>query len=342
MILQAFTQYYEDLVKQDKIARPGWAMQKVSYALCIGESGELEQVVPLLEETEGKKPQPQRLSLPAPVKRTAGIAPNFLWDNSSYLLGMDAKGKPERSIKCFEACRDYHHALLDGVESAAAKSILRFFDSWVPKNTNTHPALLSDIDAIMAGSNLVFRVNGSYAHEDELIQKAWQNSYDRTEGELQQCLVTGQKDLIEAVHPSIKGVDGAQSSGAAIVSFNAPAFCSYGQEQNYNAPVGKYAAFAYTSALNHLLADRENVQKIGDTTVVCWASFRQAGSRLQRSRSAGRHPEACRRQTGSGAEAGAVASVLHPWVVSQCSTSLRAFLLPGYLREPNEERERPS
>ena len=271
MILQALTQYYEDLVKQDKIARPGWAMQKVSYALCIGESGELEQVVPLLAETEGKFPQPQRLSLPAPVKRTAGIAPNFLWDNSSYLLGMDAKGKPERSIKCFEACRDYHHALLDGVESAAAKSILRFFDSWVPKNTNTHPALLSDIDAIMAGSNLVFRVNGSYAHEDELIQKAWQNSYDRTEGELQQCLVTGQKDLIEAVHPSIKGVDGAQSSGAAIVSFNAPAFCSYGQEQNYNAPVGKYAAFAYTSALNHLLADRENVQKIGDTTVVCWA-----------------------------------------------------------------------
>ena len=41
MILQALTQYYEDLVKQDKIARPGWTMQKVSYALCIGESGEL-------------------------------------------------------------------------------------------------------------------------------------------------------------------------------------------------------------------------------------------------------------------------------------------------------------
>ena len=73
------------------------------------------------------------------------------------------------------------------------------------------------------------------------------------------------------MHPAIKGVDGAQSSGAAIVSFNAPAFCSYGQEQNYNAPVGKHAAFAYTAALNYLLADRENVQKIGDTTVVCWA-----------------------------------------------------------------------
>ena len=29
---------------------------------------------------------------------------------------------------------------------------------------------------------------------------------------------------------------------------------------------------AYTAALNHLLADREHVQKIGDTTIVCWAS----------------------------------------------------------------------
>ena len=70
---------------------------------------------------------------------------------------------------------------------------------------------------------------------------------------------------------NLKGVAGAQSSGAALVSFNAPAFCSYGKEQSLNAPVGKYAAFAYTAALNHLLADRDNVHRIGDTTVVCWA-----------------------------------------------------------------------
>ena len=86
-----------------------------------------------------------------------------------------------------------------------------------------------------------------------------------------QCLVTGREDEITATHPAIKGVRDAQSSGAALVSFNAPAFCSYGREQNYNAPVGKYAAFAYTAALNHLLAERNNVQVIGDTTIVCWA-----------------------------------------------------------------------
>lgn len=84
-------------------------------------------------------------------------------------------------------------------------------------------------------------------------------------------MVTVEQVVPEAVHPLIKGVYGAQSSGAALVSFNAPAFCSYGKEHSRNAPMGKYAAFAYTAALNYLLSDRENVQRIGDTTVVCWA-----------------------------------------------------------------------
>lgn len=85
-----------------------------------------------------------------------------------------------------------------------------------------------------------------------------------------------QYTIVEYVHPAIKSVAGAQSSGAALVSFNAPAFCSYGKEQSLNAPTGKYAAFAYTTALNHLLADRDHVWRIGDATVVFWAKSGQA------------------------------------------------------------------
>ena len=272
MILQALTKYYADLTTQGKIASPGWAKTKISYALCIDQQGKLDQVIPLIEDTGGKKPQPRQFDLPAPVKRSSGIAANFLWDNSGYLLGIDAKGKPRRSMECFETCRQFHHKLLDGLDSDIAKSILAFFDNWDPLKADTHPALLAYLVEIVTGVNLLFRVNGSFAHEDKAICQAWQSHYDSIGGRIkQQCLVTGKDDVIEAVHPSIKGVDGAQSSGAALVSFNAPAFCSYGQEQNYNAPVGKYAAFAYTAALNYLLADHENVQKIGDTTVVCWA-----------------------------------------------------------------------
>ena len=275
MILQALTRYYEDLLSRGEIAAPGWAPAKISFALYINENGELAQIVPTMDEvSKGKKTvfQPQLITLPAAVKRTVSIASNFLWDNSAYLLDIDQKGKPERSRECFAAAAKLHHAVLDSVDSPNARAILAFFDTWEPERAAEHPALIRQLDDVTAGGNLVFRVDGRKVEEDAAIREAWQRYRDGGEsGVKMQCLVTGKEDEIAAVHPSVKGVRDAQSSGAALVSFNAPAFCSYGHEQSYNAPVGKYAAFAYTAALNHLLADSDHVQHIGDTTVVCWA-----------------------------------------------------------------------
>ena len=278
MILQALTRYYYDLLERGEIAAPGWSPAKISYALCLDESGALTQLVPTLKDTVvGKKTvqRAQEMVLPAPVNRSSDIVSNFLWDNSSYLLGADQKGNPERSRKCFQAAAQLHHEILDGVDSSAARAILAFFDAWQPEQAAEHPALAGQYEDITGAVNLVFRVNGHYPQDDPSIRAAWQLYRDGDDPDAlhTQCLVTGREDEIAATHPSIKGVRGAQSSGAALVSFNALAFCSYGRDnqQNYNAPVGKQAAFAYTAALNFLLADRSNVQTIGDTTVVCWA-----------------------------------------------------------------------
>lgn len=276
MILQALARYYDDLLQQSKISAPGWTKVKISYALDIGLDGQLKQVIPTRQdETVGKKTvqRPQEMVLPAPIKKTSGASSNFLWENSGYLLGIKQKEEPQRSLKCFETARELHHALLDGVDSPNAKAILRFFDSWQPEEAAQHPMLSGELDEITAGGNLVFRIEGTYPQEDSRIREAWDKARNSSSKDAvkMQCLITGQEDEIVAVHPSIKGVRDAQSSGAALVSFNAPAFCSYGHEQNYNAPVGKHAAFAYTAALNHLLSDRNSVQHIGDTTVVCWA-----------------------------------------------------------------------
>lgn len=282
MILQALTRHYEDLLNRGEIDVPGWTPAKVSFALCLDGAGGLTQAVPTMEEvTKGKKTvsQPQSMALPAAVKRTVGIDSNFLWDNASYLLGVDQKGKPERSRDCFAAAAQKHHAVLDGVDSPAARAILAFFDTWQPSQAAEHPALAGQLEAVTAGGNLLFRVDGCYPQKDDAIREAWQRYWEGTDEDAvrMQCLVTGREDEITATHPAIKGVRDAQSSGANLVSFNAPAFCSYGREQNFNAPVGKYAAFAYTAALNHLLADRNNVQLIGDTTVVCWAEGADSG-----------------------------------------------------------------
>lgn len=282
MILQALTAYYEQLVRQGKLSAPGWDDSfKVSYELRLNDAGQLLRVVPLLiEKTVGKKTvlAPRAMRVPAHEKRSSGIAANFLCDNSSYLLGADEKGKPERSTDCFKACAKLHHTILDGVDSPAARALLAYFDSWDPAQASTHPLLAEQWKEITGNANLIFGYEAadhshSFVNDDPAIQNAWQTHYnDRSaDSDMGQCLITGKYAPIERTHPNISGVPGAQSSGAALVSFNAPAFCSYGHEQGDNAPVSKYAAFAYTTALNRLLADRSHCKHVGDTTILCWA-----------------------------------------------------------------------
>lgn len=282
MILQALTAYYEQLVRQGKLSAPGWDDSfKVSYELRLNDAGQLLGVVPLLtEKTVGKKTvlAPRAMRVPAHEKRSSGIAANFLCDNSTYLLGADEKGKPERSADCFKACAKLHHTILDGVDSPAARALLAYFDSWDPAQAAAHPLLAEQWKEITGNANLIFGYEAadhshSFVNDDPAIQNAWQTHYnDRSaDSDMGQCLITGKYAPIERTHPNISGVPGAQSSGAALVSFNAPAFCSYGHEQGDNAPVSKYAAFAYTTALNRLLADRSHCKHVGDTTILCWA-----------------------------------------------------------------------
>lgn len=282
MILQALTAYYEQLVRQGKLSAPGWDDSfKVSYELRLNDAGQLVSVLDLRTETKmGKKTvlAPRAMRVPAHEKRSSGIAANFLCDNSTYLLGADEKGKPERAADCFKACAKLHHTILDGVDSPAARALLAYFDSWDPAQAAAHPLLAEQWKEITGNANLIFGYEAadhshSFVNDDPAIQNAWQTHYnDRSaDSDMGQCLITGKYAPIERTHPNISGVPGAQSSGAALVSFNAPAFCSYGHEQGDNAPVSKYAAFAYTTALNRLLADRNHCKHVGDTTILCWA-----------------------------------------------------------------------
>lgn len=277
MILQALTQYYEDLLRLGKINRPGWSKQKVSYSLLLSEEGELLQLLHLQQEVQrGNKTVlgPQEMWVPSPVKRSSGIRPNFLCDTSSYLLGVDGKGKADRSIDCFAASKALHLQLLKEVDSPIARAIVRFFEHWDPSQAASHPALQEDWEELLKGGNLTFSLSEQFAAQDPAIADAWTRHYEDSSDDAEpiRCLVTGQPGTLARLHPSIKGVAGAQSSGASLVSFNDSAFCSFEHKQGANAPVSDYAAFAYTTALNTLLADRNRVSRVGDTTILCWAA----------------------------------------------------------------------
>lgn len=274
MILQALVSYYETLAARGKLPQPGWAPVKVSYVLNLDDQGDITTVVCIKEEvTRGKKKAlvPQIIQLPAPVKRTVGVTANFLCDNSSYILGADKKGKPKRSLECFQACKTLHETLLVSVEEPAARALLSFFDHWQPEKLTEHPAFAhQDMEDLLASANLIFRYRGRYLHEIPAIRQAWQDYYNNSQDSQQfPCLVTGKLAPVAQLHPSIKGIYGAQSSGASLVSFNAPAFCSYDREQGLNAPTSQYAAFAYGAALNYLIATQNT--RVGDVTLLFWA-----------------------------------------------------------------------
>jgi CRISPR-associated protein Csd1 len=280
MILQSLVDYYELLAKNDKISKPGYCMAKVSYALNLSKDGEFIGVIPLKIPAErGKKTVelPQSMEVPEQYKKSSGVRSNFLCENSAYMLGMDKSSDNEtkRAKECFDAFCELHKDVLSNARCEESNAILQFLESWQPEKGTDHPSLKVYLDDILASSNLVFIIEGkTYAHECPAIKKAWDNYIQQNPNSIEmQCLVTGQISPIARLHHSIKGIKGAQSSGASLVSFNAEAYESYGhdKQQGLNAPVSEYAAFAYTTALNYLLTDTAHKTVFGDTTVVYWA-----------------------------------------------------------------------
>ena len=270
MILQSLVGFYEQFAAEhpDKIARIGWCTQKVKFMLEISSEGDLINIIPA-EEKRG-----WNLTVPEQQKRSVNISANFLCDNSSYILGIDAKENHKRATQCFEAAKEIHLALLRGVDSPASHAVCAFFEKWNPDAAVRKQVVLSAGEELLKSGNIVFRFRGKCVLEDAAIRNAWDREYRKPkEGAANMiCLVSGKRSPVARIHPAIKGVAGAQPMGASLVGFNARAFESYGhdEEQGLNAPVSEYATFAYTTALNYLLADKKHHVRLGDTTVVYW------------------------------------------------------------------------
>jgi CRISPR-associated protein Csd1 len=272
MILHALNNHYERLRENPDVNIPltGFGSQRFSFALLLSVEGELIQPLDL-RITEGKKTYPRSLIVPQELEERSGakISPHFCWDNTMYVLGNDNKGKPKRSRDAFEAFRAFHHQLCDGVNETAIIALLSFLDHWNPEDA---PSLEYWED--MAGMNLAFQLEGEkrFIHQHPVVEKIWRDHLNAgREAVVGDCLVTNRRAPIARLHPAIKGVRGAQTKGAAIVSFNLDAFTSYRKDQSFNAPVSQDAAFAYTTALNHLLrSDSRQKVRIADATTVFW------------------------------------------------------------------------
>lgn len=277
MILQALDEQYQRLLEEPDsgVAPPGYSPAKVSHAIVLDRDGNVVDVWQLAEK-QGARSIPRILMVPEQVKRTSGISANILCDNASYVLGIERSKQDEIVVAKdkFNNFREKNLELLADSPSTEQKALRKFLETWLPEQAMSHPILSPALEGIVSGSNLVFQLDGvpSFIHENTEIKNSWSNMLQENGNEERgQCLVTGEFEPIARVHPSIKGIVGAQTSGAAIVSYNADAFTSYGKSQSYNAPVSQKVAFAYSTALNYLIASKTNRVRLSDTTMVFWA-----------------------------------------------------------------------
>ena len=272
MILQALVAYNNKLAARGEISKPGWAKAKIAWAIELGDDGSVLGILPLkVESPEGKKQIPREILLPAPVKKTSGERSNFLWENAEYLLGVQTKEDGGKTAKRFVTAKELHDSLVADVHTPVAEAIKAYFAACDPAAI---ASMLPDgcMDELRKGANLTFLYQNRFPGEFPELCAAWDAHYGGEKiGETFVDVVTGEVVVPEATHPSIKNVQDAQPSGAALVSFNAEAFESFGRKQNLNAPMGKETAFAYTSALNSLTVDKDHRQHIGDMTVVYFA-----------------------------------------------------------------------
>ena len=244
----------------------GYSTEKIGFCIVLERDGSVAEAVDLRDND--KKRSPHLMLVPQAVKRTAGIAPNFLWDKSAYVLGVTA-GEGKRTAEEHERFRDKHLGWLAGSEDAGLLALARFLEHWSPE-----AFVAQGWDEAAKDQNLVFRLaeERGFLHDRPAARALWARIGAEAGSEAQICLVTGKKVPIARLHPSLKGVWGAQSSGASLVSFNLDAFTSYGHDQGDNAPVSEAAAFAYTTALNRFLEkDSGHRIQIGDASTVFWA-----------------------------------------------------------------------
>lgn len=274
MILQELVRYYERKAKYPETALSpgGFERKDISFVILLDADGYFLRI----EDTrtmERKRKRARSFLVPQNVKKTSGVAANLLWDTAEYVLGMHAKGKSKRLALQHDAFKKRLSELPAkdlGIRAVAAflskipLEQLKKSSSW-KEIQETNPVLtfqlVSDTSLVCERENVVVALEDAWAASNAESIKGI-------------CLVSGEESEIVRLHPAIKGVWGAQSSGTNIVSFNQRSFESYGKEQRQgeNAPIGKAVVFAYTTALNHLLSNgsKQRIQ-VGDASTVFWA-----------------------------------------------------------------------
>lgn len=281
MILQALKEYYDRKAADPEsgIAPKGWEWKEIPFIVVLDKNGKFLQIEDT-REGEGNKKRGKSFLVPQSIKKTSGIAANLLWDVAGYVFGivntdkLDFQQKEHAIDRALKQKMAFIERIVDEVpKSLRVDAVLSFLSTITTEILEAEEAWK---DIYATNPLVTFRFDSEnvlFCSSKEIQEVIKNKNSGRIVNGL--CLVSGDPDQIAELHTSIKGVWGAQSSGANIVSFNLEPFRSFNKAQGKNSPIGETAMFEYTTALNSLLS-RESTQRmqVGDASTVFWSAKR--------------------------------------------------------------------
>lgn len=289
MILQALAQLAET---ENLLAdEPDYEFRRVAWGISISAMGKFQKLISFRidrnADNDRKSDYVGKWSLvPKQPIRTSGAKSFFLVDKCEYALGLDPTGKRKKDalIERSGLFLDQVNAWHEETNGQVAQTVLSFLQN-IEKH---HGEIRKDksFEEIEPNDLMGFLIKTDWVHRDEDARKYWSavRSQEDTDSEATtyQCLVSGEEISDIPLFPLVKRVPGGTSSGVALVSHNANAFCSYDLDGNENAPVSRKVSEACGVALARLLdpsfPDPKNWEaalgrrfiRLGSNTAVCF------------------------------------------------------------------------
>ena len=274
MILKALYDYYN---RCEGLPAPGMEEKEIGFVLVLSRQGNFVR----FEDCRIDKNHARTYLVKKHVGRSSSAVANYLYDNSSYVIGYSEKTNGKEQLY-FDTFRQKIEEILAAFpDNEDLKALNEFYkqDRTDLISVISNDPIWEDIKKNLSKkySTFSFRIEGDtriLAEKRELLQLG--NDKENTSQEI--CLVTGNHgnpvDITTATM-----IPGSQAT-AKLVAFQVNSgYDSYGKKKCGNAPISEDAEFAYTTALNAMLQKgSHNKFMVGNRTFIFWASTNDEAS----------------------------------------------------------------
>lgn len=304
MILKALYDYYH---RCGNLPIPGMEEKEIGFLIVISKEGKFIR----FEDCRIDNKHARTYLVKKHVGRSSAAVANYLYDNSTYTLGISERkeiSKLKEKLENFNHTPETENDFEKLKEDFEKKQKIcfekeqKYFDTFKEKVYSIHDALPnnSDLQAVFnfykQGRDVIIEEIKKDSLWEEIkknLSKSYSTFSFRIEGDTKivaekkelllledekddkdtkLCLITGhQGTLVDTTTATM--ISGSQAT-AKLVAFQVNSgYDSYGKTKCNNAPISKEAEFAYTTALNTMLGkDSHNKFRVGNRTFLFWAS----------------------------------------------------------------------